>query len=152
MVTLPELVRVSCSGDPPPTATVPKFKLGKENDATGDTPLPVRLTCCGLVGSLSAIRIVAARAPAACGVNFAVIMQLFPGFKLPAQVIGERGAQSRRSTPETCTEVNVKFADPVLVMVTVWDALVVRSIWFPKLRLLVESEAVWLLATPASVH
>jgi hypothetical protein len=79
-------------------------------------------------------------------------MQLFPGFKLPAQVIGERGAQSRRSTPETCTEVNVKFADPVLVMVTVWDALVVRSIWFPKLRLLVESEAVWLLATPASVH
>jgi hypothetical protein len=87
------------------------------------------------------ILIVAERAPAACGVNLAETLQLCPAVKCPLQLF-ESGAQSPLSAPNTPIPLKVRVTLPVFVTVTDWTALVVPSVWFPKLKEVVERLAV----------
>src|SRR5260370_1438951 len=79
----------------------------------------------------------APRLPLALGVNVTLIVQE----ALAASVLGLSGhglvwAKSPAFVPVTAMLLIVKAAVPLLVSVTVLAALVVFTIWFPKLRLL----------------
>jgi hypothetical protein len=65
-----------------PNATVVGVTL-----ATGVVPVPVKLTCCGLLGSESAIRSVAVLLLLAVGVNVTLMLQLAPTANVLAQVL-----------------------------------------------------------------
>ena len=65
-----------------PNGTVVGVRL-----ATGLVPVPVKLTCCGLVGSESAIRRVAVLLPLAVGVKVTLMLQLVPTANVVAQVL-----------------------------------------------------------------
>src|SRR5437773_1296040 len=57
---------------------LPKDRLVGFKVAMGPTPVPVRLTCCGLPPALSVILKLAERLPLAVGVNVTVNVQLAP--------------------------------------------------------------------------
>ncbi len=61
----------------------PKARLVGDNAATGWTPVPVSVTCCGLVGSASVMSRLAARTPGAVGANVTLMEQLRPPPRLP---------------------------------------------------------------------
>ncbi len=55
--------------------------------AVGPTAVPVKLTCCGLVGSLSVIRKVAVLVPLTVGWNVTLMLQVAPASKMNPQVL-----------------------------------------------------------------
>jgi hypothetical protein len=56
----------------------PKARAYDVPESPSHMPLPVKLTVCGLLGSLSLMTRVADRAPAALGLNARLIVQLPP--------------------------------------------------------------------------
>ena len=65
-----------------PNGTVVGVRL-----ATGLVPVPVKLICCGLVGSELAIRSVAVLLPLAVGLNVTLMLQVAPTASVVVQVL-----------------------------------------------------------------
>ena len=121
-----------------PTFWLPKLRLVGLRVTVGaaTTPVPVSGIFCGLSLALSAMLIVALRAPLAEGENVTLMAQE----PLAANVLGLVGQvfvwpKSAAFAPFTAIPVMVSGAAPVLVSVTVWEALVVPTFWLPKLTL-----------------
>ena len=71
-----------------PTFWLPNVRLVGERLAVAATPVPVRLTICGLPAALSEMLTDAVRVPAAVGVNLTLIMQLlFVATELPQVLV-----------------------------------------------------------------
>src|SRR5437899_10601429 len=74
-----------------PTFCLPKDRLVGFKVAIGPTPVPVRLTCCGLPPALSVMLIFAERFPLAVGVNVTLNVQLAPtATEVPQSCFEER--------------------------------------------------------------
>ena len=86
------------------------------------TPVPVNETICGEFAALSAMLMVIANAVADSGVKLAVMVQCAPTARVEPQLFGERKAEG---SPVRVKPVKFSVAPPVLVIVTVWVALVV---------------------------
>ena len=121
------------------TVWFPKARLRTERLTTGAgtlVPVPDKLTVCVLLAVpllLSVTVSVPARAPVAVDVNVTVIVQLAPAAtELPQAFVW---AKSPALVPMTVMPAILNAALPVLVSVTVWVALVVLIVWFPKARL-----------------
>jgi hypothetical protein len=61
-----------------PTVWLLKVRLEGETEAAGATPVPLKLTVCGLPLALSLMESDALRVPTAIGVNVTLIVQVFP--------------------------------------------------------------------------
>ena len=92
-------------------------------------PIPVSVTGCGLPPPSSRILTTAFRAPAAVGVNIAVIVQLAPAVMLTPQLLV---CEKSPTSPVIVIPEKFKGAIPTFVKVTVWGALVVPTAWLPK--------------------
>src|SRR5512132_4471659 len=118
-----------------PTGCWPKPRLVGDNVTAGAvaTPVPLSVTVWGLPGALSATLRLAARDPAAVGVNVTEIVQLAPA----ASVLGHAFvcAKSPAFVPVIPIELIVIAADPVFVRVAVCGGLVVPTVREPKPRL-----------------
>jgi hypothetical protein len=105
------------------------------------TPVPLNATICGLPVALSAMFNVAARAPAAPGVNSTLIVQLAPAASVPValQAAPDVPAGTPKSPAFVPVIVNpLKLTAAVLLFVTVTlsGALVVVSACDPNIKLL----------------
>src|ERR1700676_837309 len=94
----------------------------------GVTPVPVRVTVCGLLAALSVMVTEAARGPTAAGLNVTLIVQFAP----VASVAGDFGqvsvsAKSVALVPLTAMLAIVSADVPLLVRVTLWAAEVVAT-------------------------
>src|SRR5580658_744192 len=96
-------------------------------------PVPVRISFCGLVTSLSVTVTLALRVPRAAGVNVTVMEQLEFGARLLPQVLVS--LKSERSVPPTAILVIVMAVLPRLVMVAVCAALDVPTAVPAKVKL-----------------
>lgn len=83
------------------------------------TPVPVRLTVCGLPPALSEMLKVAERFPTAVGVNVTLIVQLPLGATVPLLTQLSVSPKSPGLAPVIAMLMLVKFEFPVLVNVTV---------------------------------
>ena len=91
------------------------------------TPVPLRLTDCGLPGALSAMLTEAVRVPAAAGLNSTPTEQVeFTATEALLQVLLE-STKSDGSVPVRETVVMLSVADPVFFTVMVCAALVVPT-------------------------
>lgn len=128
---LPVFVRVTpCAALVVPTSCEPKLSLDGARLTAGasGTPLPDRLTLCGLPVALSATCTEAVRVPAAVGLKVTEIVQL----AFTASVAGEWGQlsvspKSELLAPDTEMPVIDRGAVPELVKVTVWAPLVLPT-------------------------
>ena len=89
--------------------------------AAVDVPVPDRLTVCGLPVALSVIVIAADRAPAAVGLNVALIVHAAPAATVPPHVVV--AVKSALLVPVTAMLLIVRAPPPVLVSVTDEGAL-----------------------------
>jgi hypothetical protein len=105
------------------TFSWPNERLDGESVTVGATPVPVRLTLCGLPLALSVTVSDAVRVPDADGVNVTLIVQLAPAATLLPQLLV--WAKSPEFVPLTPMLEMLKVAFPVLETVTVCGALVV---------------------------
>ena len=94
--------------------------------AAGLMPVPVRATCCGLVGSVSATCRVAFRVPAAEGVKVTLTVQLEPGDRLEAQVVA--WVKSDAFVPASEIAMLLSVVVPMFLSVTIWATLVVPTL------------------------
>jgi hypothetical protein len=98
--------------------------------------VPLRGTVCGLLPVLSVIVRAPFLVPLTVGSKNTAIPQLVPGVRALRQLF---------TTPKSLgladTEVNVRFAVPVLVTVTLWGRPVVPTYWLGKLTFDGEMEA-----------
>src|ERR1019366_10059411 len=99
--------------------------MGEEMLAAGASPTPLMLTTCGLSEALSAIFSWALRVPRAEGVNFTPIAQVPLGATAEPVQVSAVLAKSAAFAPASVTVEMFRFAVPLLVMVSVWTALVV---------------------------
>ena len=90
--------------------------------------MPVSGTCCGLSGALSAIVREPNRGPTDVGVNVTVIVQLAPALTLLPQLLVVA------KSPEAAIFETASATAPVLVRVTVCDALVLPTVCGPNNR------------------
>ena len=133
-VTLPELVNViDCAALAVPTGRLPKLRLEGETLAADAVPVPERVTDWGLPLALSAMLSDAARLPLPTGAKVTLMLHEAPAATEPPQLLA--WAKSPALTPESPMLLMVKVPLPELVRVTVCPALVVPTVWFPKLRL-----------------
>jgi len=105
------------------TSCAPNVKLAGEKLTAAPSPIPVRLTVCGLPGALSAMVTAALRDPAAAGVNVTLMLQGVPGVRLVPHVLVS--IKSLLFAPVTLTLVMFKLAVPLLVRVTDFVPLLV---------------------------
>jgi uncharacterized protein YqcC (DUF446 family) len=111
-----------------PTFWLAYVRLPELSDTIGTAaPVPERVTVWGDPAALSAMVTDAPRLPAAVGVNVTEMLQLPPAATLAPQVL--LCAKSPGLVPVTAMLVIVKAADPVLLSVTDWAALVVPTFW-----------------------
>src|SRR5947208_1358932 len=112
---------------------LPKSRLVGANPTAGAVPFPLSATVCGLPLALSVTNSVPVRILEAVGVKVTLIEQLAPAAKVPG-LVGQALAPVlvAAKSPEAAKEVIVKAAVPVLVNVTVTDALVVASGSLPR--------------------
>jgi hypothetical protein len=96
------------------------------------TPVPVRLTICGLPPPSSLTEIAAVRIPVWVGVKVALMVQFAPAATLEPQVLVS--AKSPGSAPVMLMLVMFKVVLPTLVRVTVWGALVCPTLTPLKFR------------------
>jgi hypothetical protein len=109
------------------------------------TPVPLRLMLCGLPDALSVIVIVPVRVPLAVGVNVMLMLQLPPaGSELPHVFASAK-------SPVAAMLVIFSVAEPVLVSVTDWAALVVPTCWPENVREKVDKPAAGTAALNAIV-
>src|SRR5438477_213974 len=105
------------------------------NPTAGAVPFPLSGNVWGLPPASSATDSVPVRAPKAVGVKVTLIEQLTPAAKVVGIVcLHDALPIVAAKSPEAAKEVIVKAAVPVLVSVTVTDALMVASGWLPKPR------------------
>ena len=117
-----------------PKATLPGLTVTPEPD---EVPIPESPTLCGLPLALSVMLRVAERAPVAAGEKVTPRLTLSPGVTVIGSA-GELRAKSVAFAPETARLVITKFPArlPVAELVTVTvDALLVPTVWLPKLTL-----------------
>jgi hypothetical protein len=112
----------------------------------GWTPVPARLTVCGLFAALSAIVRLAVRLPVAVGVKVTLIVQLAPVATLDPQLLA--CAKSPGFVPATAIEEIVRATLPLLVSVTGCEALGVPTAWLLKVKLLAETPATGAVPVP----
>lgn len=125
---MPLLVRVTvCTVLGVPKFWAPKFKLVAVRTTTAPTPVPFKVTICGLSGAVSAMLTVAVRAPSAAGLNFTIIVQVpTEAAKGLDETQLSLSLNSLALVPVTVTPVMVRAAVPVFVRVMVCAAL-----WVP---------------------
>jgi len=132
-----------------PTSTLPKLRLAGANFTT--VPVPVRETVWGLPGALSVIESEAVSVPWAVGLNVTLMVHVAPAATLEPQVLVSE--KSDALLPLRLTLVMVSVAAPVLVRVTVCEALDVPANCVLKVRLVGESvtagppETVWVIGS-----
>src|SRR5438874_240712 len=135
---VPVLVKVTVIGALVVASSwLPKSRLMGANPTAGAVPFPLSATVCGLPPALSVTEIVRASSRESVGVTVTLVEQLAPAAKV-AGLVGQALAPVlvAAKSPEAAKEVIVKAAVPVLVSVTVTDALMVASCWLPKPRLM----------------
>ena len=112
-------------------------RLLGETPATGAaaTPVPVKLTVCGLPLALSVKLSEALRLPVADGVNVTLTVQVLLGVTVAPVQVSALVAKSLAFVPLIVTVETVRLAVPVLVTVSVWAGLVVLVVWLLKLKL-----------------
>jgi hypothetical protein len=101
--------------------------------AGGTAPVPVRAMLCGEPVALSVIETVAVSLPGVVGANFTVIVQVAlaaSGLALTQLSLSMKFAEF---APVMAILVIVSGPNPELVRVTLCGALVVPSVWLPKL-------------------
>jgi hypothetical protein len=129
-----------------PTAVVLKLKELADS-VTGEVPVPLRLTVCGLLIALSVKINVPATAPGTAGVKVTPTEQLAPAARADPHVLL---AMAKGLPAETDIPVSVSAVLSLLVTVTVLAALVLLTASEPKLRLL-EENVTGALPLPATV-
>src|SRR5579862_2978397 len=98
-------------------------------------PVPLSGTFCGLLGASSANVRDAVRLPVADGEKVTLTLQVaLTATVAPVQLLALT-LKSPALLPPSVTLVMCRLADPVLVMVIVWAALVEPTPWLLKLRL-----------------
>jgi hypothetical protein len=149
VTTCAELVVVTSS---PAKGTVAGATLATGAAATA---VPVRPSVCGLPAALSVIDRVAARAPAAVGVNVILITHVaFGATAAPfVQVVPAATAKSAALVPEiAAAAVMFKLALPVFLTVTACAVLVVLTVWLVNTRAEGVTIATGAVATPVPVR
>ena len=128
-LALPVLVRVRvCPPLVDPTIWLEKVKSVGARLAAGPavTPVPVKVTVCGLPAALSEMLRLPLRVPVAVGIKITLTVQLFPAGTLVAQLF-----VWVKSPVAVILEI-VSAALPVLVRVTDCAALLVPTDWLPN--------------------
>jgi hypothetical protein len=121
---VPVLVRVTlCAELVVPTSWLPKVSDVGETLAVRETPVPLRLTVCGLPLASSLMLREALRLPVAVGVKVTLMVQLAPAATDVPQVL--LWAKSPALVPVIEMPLIVRAALPVLLRVTPCAALVV---------------------------
>src|SRR6202171_938894 len=136
-VNPPTGVMVTLKGSVLPAVTFCTV-VGAVNPKSGGVVVPVSDTVCGLPVALSMMVKVPMRVPAIVGVNVTLIMQLAPAASdVAGGVIGQADAPVLvcAKSPDAAMEMIVRGPVPVLVSVPGCAALVVFSVWLPKVRL-----------------
>jgi hypothetical protein len=127
------LVSVTVEG----ALVVPRVRLGNVRltgaIVTGKSPVPLRLTVCGLFDALSVNVSVPARVPAAVGENVTPTLHSAPAAMLAPQVL-----LAIAKSPVAAMLVNVSAVFSLLVRVTSFAAVVLPSKADPKLKLVAE--------------
>ncbi|HVO88269.1 MAG TPA: hypothetical protein VMV45_06985, partial [Casimicrobiaceae bacterium] len=128
----PVLVTVTlCAALVVPTVCVPKLTLAWNDNCPGGAPgvpVPLTLIVCGLPAPLLAMVMVAVRGPVAAGLNVTLTVQLAAGLS------DEQFDVSGNSVVlSLATLLTVTVPLPLLVMVTTDGALVVPTLWSPKM-------------------
>jgi hypothetical protein len=121
-----------------PTRIVPKFADEGANAMPGTgsgVPVPLRLIICGEAGALLAMLTEPERLPVVVGKKWIASVQLAPG----ESVTGVAHPVKPKSPLITIAEM-LSAADPLLVMVTNWVALLVLTVCEPKTSAAVERE------------
>ena len=131
---MPVFVRVTvCDALAVPTPWLPKLKLVGLRLATEAVPVPAKVTDCGLPVALSVRVIAAERLPMAVGSKVTLIVQVPPAAtEAPQVLVWEK---SPALVPVTASVVILKAAFPVLFRVMACAALVVATVWLPKVKL-----------------
>jgi hypothetical protein len=119
-----------------PTPSGPNVRLLGETVTTGWTPVPVRLTVCGLPLALSVMASDALREPAAVGVNVTLMPQAAPIATLLAQLFVS--AKSPGFAPPMAILEMFREALPSLERVTLCAALVAPIFCWLNVRMLGE--------------
>jgi hypothetical protein len=119
-----------CAALVAPTTTELKFSELGEN-VTGNDPVPVRLSICGLVSAESVNASTPVADPSAGGVKVTLTVHAPPAATLVKQLFAEIA-----NGPLAVTPLRLRVAFNRLVNVTVLAALVWFTAMFPKLRLL----------------
>jgi hypothetical protein len=114
------------------TGWLAKVSVVGERLTAGATPVPVRLTACGLPLALSAMLIAPVRVPVVVGVNVTLIVQTAP----PATDVPQVFVWVKSPLVATVVIVNVWL--PVFVRLTVCIALTIPTSWLEKERLVGE--------------
>ena len=109
---------------------MPNDSVAGETAAIGEMPVPLSEIVCGPAGSGVLMVIVAARAPAAVGLNLTLIVQLDLGLRLVPQLLFRM--KSPGFVPPTVMPVIDSAVAPWLVSVTLDTALVVLTSWGPN--------------------
>lgn len=109
------------------------------------TPVPVSGTVCGLVPALSVMVMVPARVPVVVGVKVTVMVQLPPAAPPVPQLF-----VWAKLPVATMLEI-VSLAPVLLVSLITFAALVVFTVWLPKLKLVGDSATVLVAPVPVMV-
>ena len=99
------------------------------------TPVPVKLTICGLALALSVKLSEALKLPIEDGVNVTLTVQVLLGVTVAPVQLSALMAKSLTFVPLIVTDEMVRLAVPVLVTVSGWAGLVVLVGWLAKLKL-----------------
>jgi hypothetical protein len=141
-VALPVLVNVTlCDALVDPACTLPNDRLVGDNDTVvGVIPVPVNATDCGEPVALSVMVIAAVTAPAVVGAKCPWMVQFAPAARLEPQLFPN--ANEAAPVPVTLILLMVRVALPVLVNVTLCDALVAPTSTLPNGKLVADNETV----------
>ena len=115
-----------------PINTPLKLRLVGDSVTAGAVPVPLKATLCGLPAALSVTLTVDVRVPVLVGVNTTLIVQLALLASVDPQVFV--CVKSRRSPPVSLMPINDSVDVPVLVTVTTCAALLVPTVWLPKVN------------------
>jgi hypothetical protein len=115
------------------TVWLPKARfVGLKPIAATPEPVPLSGTVWGLAGALSATETLAERAPATCGLNVTLIVQVPAGATVPQLFACENEVAL---VPVIVTLEMIRLPEPVLVTVTACGDELVPTVWAAKVRL-----------------
>ena len=136
--SLPVLVNVTDRDAlPVPTVCVPNDRPVADSDATGPRPVPLSAMLCGEAAALSVTVMAAVRAPATLGAKWPWMVHCAPTARLVPQLFAKSNEEA--FVPVTPMLAMLRAAVPVLVMVTVCDALPAPTFTLPNAKLVAES-------------